>query len=474
MPAGRRTRAARPRRKTTIKLLGIDIGTTTAAAVVVDRDGKLLAEASVAHDADPSPRPDRAEQDVARLFDAATEAATRLPPALRRHVDAVGVTGQMHGVLLADQAGQAVSSLITWQDRRVLENGFLDQLNRRIGAALHAGFGCATLAYLAAAGELPPAVAAATTVADHFVARLVGEGREVTDPTNAASWGLFDVAGGAWDAPAVVAAGIPADLLPRVLPCGSEAGRARGTLADNLGLPADVPVAVAIGDNQASLLATMKDPERELALTLGTGGQLSAVLPPGMQPPKPGPADTWELRPYPPKRLAAVAAALCGGAAWVWLARTTQRWLEELGAAPPPVDDLFARLNELGLQGQPALDVRPTFRGERHDPSLRGRIDGIEMENFSLGNLARSLGQGMAANLKAMLPAEILTGRRRIVGSGNALRKNPLLRKCVQDVFGIPLDLTAGREEAAVGAAMNARPLVNDPGPEDSRKVGRT
>ena len=103
------------------------------------------------------------------------------------------------------------------------------------------------------------------------------------------------------------------------------------------------------------------------------------------------------------------------------------------------------------------LDVRPTFLGERHAPSRRGRIDGIDLENFSLGNLARSLGRGLAANLKGMLPPEALARRIRMVGSGNGLRRNPMLRKCVEEVFGMTVDLTPAY--AAAGATQVVRTI---------------
>ena len=71
---------------------------------------------------------------------------------------------------------------------------------------------------------------------------------------------------------------------------------------EKLDIPSGIPVTAALGDNQASLLATLGQPERELALTLGTGGQVSAVLDsrePGFLA---GRSATFEIRPYPGKR----------------------------------------------------------------------------------------------------------------------------------------------------------------------------
>jgi len=290
--------------------------------------------------------------------------------------------------------------------------------------------------------------------------RLCGRTQALTDPTDAASWGLFDLRTLNWDACAVEAAGLPCALLPEVRPCGSRAGALASEWAADLGLPAGLPVAVALGDNQASLLATLHEPERELAMTLGTGGQLSAILPAGTPVPWELLAATHEYRPFPGGRFAVVAASLCGGAAWAWLPERIAHWARELHIPCPAADELFARLDELGLAAQDVLRVRPSFLGERHAGSLRGSIENLDLTNLTLGNLARGLALGILANLKEMLPPSVLRNRARVVGSGNALRRSRLLQALVPQVFELPLTLTAGQEEAAVGAALNAANLA--------------
>jgi sugar (pentulose or hexulose) kinase len=247
-------------------------------------------------------------------------------------------------------------------------------------------------------------------------------------------------------------------MLPEIQPCGTVAGRLSAAWSSRLGIPSGVPVAVAIGDNQASLLATLRDPERELALTLGTGGQLSAVVGrdniTGLNE-----SDRFEYRPFPGERYAAVAAALSGGAGWAWLAGTVTAWYRDMGTPAPSSEAIYARLNELGLAAQDGVVVRPQFIGERHDPTLRGAITGIGGEGLALGALARGLARGIVTNLRDMLPADIHAGRTALVGSGNALRRNPLLQRMAEGEFALPLRLSAGREEAACGAALNARAL---------------
>ena len=436
--------------------LGIDIGTGKAAAVLVDGSGEGAAAECLPHGADRPAPPGRSEQDPEVLLESAWACVRRLPAGGRARVRGIGVTGQMHGVALLDAEGRFVSPLFDWRDGRCLEADFLERLRRATGRRLRTGCGCATLAWLSAAGLLPGASASASAIQDCAVSRLCGSARPVTDPTDAASFGLFDAIRGSWEEEAVRAAGIPRRLLPEVVPGGSRAGFLSGRMAEALGLPEGVPVAAALGDNQASLMATLREPERELALTLGTGGQLSAVMPASDRLRAPGDGDPFELRPYPGGLVVAVAAALCGGSAWKWLADSAASWSRALGLPELPPDAVFAALNRLGLEAGPGPEVRPHFLGERHDPGLRGSIHGIDLGNFTLGGLARGLAEGICSTLRDMLPPQAREGRVRVRASGNALRRNPLLLSSAERAFGVPVILGEAREEAAVGAALMA------------------
>jgi len=404
--------------------------------------------------------PGRAEQDVNVLLSVARSVILDLPEQLRAAVEAVGVTGQMHGVAVLDENNQPVTPLITWQDKRCLENDFLNDLRLRTGYNISSGFGCATLAWLTAKDLLPTSATSASTIHDLLVAQLCGLDKPLTDPTDAASWGLFDLYTLNWDFNPVKAAGLRAELLPEVVPCSRKAGTICKAMAEEYGIPAGIPVAAALGDNQASLLATLSSPEEELALTLGTGGQLSAVLPTTheLRPLEAG--SKYEYRPFPGLKFAVVASSLCGGSAWSWLVDTVEKWLQDLNFTSPPRDKLYEHLNNLGLGATDTLEVHPYFLAERYDASLSGSIHGIGLSNFDLGTLSRSLARGIIENLKNMLPDYALQQRRRVVGSGNALRRTPLLQLMVGDVFNLPLNIEDLREEAACGAALNAVALL--------------
>ncbi len=425
---------------------------------MLSRQGELLASASNEHRADISSAPGHAEQDVRALMDATRQVLLAHTEDVRTQVGAVGVTYQMHGVVVLDKDNVPLTPLITWQDERCGPD-FLEAIQTKTARQLRSGYGCATLAWLAANVKIPGETASACTIGDYLVSRLCGR-QAVTDPTGAASWGLFDPDACQWDWAAVKSAGIGRDLLPKVVPCGQRAGVVCEESARTFGIPNGAAVAAAIGDNQAAIMAVLKEPEGDIVLTLGTGGQVSVVLARGQQADIPEGTGKCEYRPFPGGKVVLVGASLCGGSAWAWLVETVEKWLSDLGIERPPRSELFERLNELGMNSSDSLSVQPNFAGERYDPAMRGSISRLNMDNFELGNLAKALARGIVRNLKDMLPASTMIGRTCVVGSGNALRRNPLLQRMVAEEFCLPLELAAGQEESACGAAMNAMDLL--------------
>lgn len=243
--------------------LGIDLGTTKIAAVIADESFFPVAVASAPHNASLPAGENAAEQNVVAILACLHDLILQLPADLRQQVAAIGVTGQMHSVLLIH--GKEVSPLVTWQDRRCGEAN-LSEWNRLSGLTFRDGFGGATLARLAAAGQLGQWTAAAT-IGDFVTAALAGNERIVTDPTHAASWGLYDLAANCWHEDAVAKLHIPLDLLPEIRPCGSTVGPLCAAESERLGIPSGIPVCNAIGDNQASILGTGSDFASEVYLT---------------------------------------------------------------------------------------------------------------------------------------------------------------------------------------------------------------
>ena len=162
-----------------------------------------------------------------------------------------------------------------------------------------------------------------------------------------------------------------------------------------------------------------------------------------------------ELRPFTGNDCIAVGASLCGGKAYQQVATFVADCARLCGANIP--EDLYDRLNHsaLSYQGTP-VRVRPTFSGTRREPGLLGEISGIGRDNMTCASLLRGTVDGMLRELYALYAplSASLPPVRHLIGSGNAIRRNPALRMAAEAMFGLPISLLPRGEEAAMGAAL--------------------
>jgi len=450
--------------------IGLDIGTTNLAAVAFDSDGGRLRGCwSAPNQGRLDGPPGRAELDLAviqrQVLALLAQAAAELGDC---YISAIGITGQQHGVGFLDADGTPVAPGITWQDQRAarepLPNGetALERYVRlapgsdpfyRLGCQPATGYLGPTLLWLQAMGQLPDATGArACFIPDVAVAALIGSAPPC-DPTDAGSSALFDIVSGAWDQALLSALDISWSLLPTVVPTGTAVGRLSPRAARATGLTAGTPVAVAMGDNQASYLGSVREPARSVLVNMGTGSQCS-LLDEAF-----GRLDGVDTRWFPGGRYLYVGAGLFGGRSLAYL----QGLFERVGRAffqadaPPSLDAMVALASQTP-PGADGLRCAPTFTGTRQDPAARGGYTGITPANLTPGHLTRALLEGMAEAFATLYQglAVALGPREQLVGAGNGIRRNPLLRELLAEAFGLPLAVPAWGEEAAVGAAMSA------------------
>ena len=237
-----------------MKLAGLDIGTTTISGLVLDPESGQVDEVMTEpNDASIS---GKAPWEVLQDPVAILRTAKRFTSAfLDRHrdVSAVGITGQMHGILYVDPKGRAVSPLITWQDRRgeqLDESGvsFASRVAAAAGRQASTGMGSVTHYYNVPTGQVPEDASALCTIADYVAMGLTGTPAPVIDATNAASLGCFDVRSLRFRTDVLESLGIDPGLFPRVDTSYPALGEIRR----------GVPVFVALGDNQAGFLGSSR------------------------------------------------------------------------------------------------------------------------------------------------------------------------------------------------------------------------
>ena len=276
---------------------------------------------------------------------------------------ALGLTGQMHGILYVDREGSACSPLYTWENGLgdlPFEGGeglsYAEELSRRTGYPMATGYGLTTFFYHVVNGLVPKDAAALCTIPDYFAMRLSGMSQPVMSPGNAAGLGLYSLEEGGFDLRALSLAGVDAALLPDVR---------EGLLPG--GNPWGLPVCAGIGDNQASFLGAALGRLDQAVINLGTGGQISAYS--GRLARVPG----LDTRPFPGGGYLLVGASLCGGGAYAMLERFFREVAEMVtGESQRPCYDAMARLLEQGMPDNcPKVDT--AFRGTRQNPGSAAR-----------------------------------------------------------------------------------------------------
>lgn len=429
-----------------MKTLGLDIGTTTVSAVVVE-DGTVLSSVTLKNDAFlPAKSSWERLQDPAVIRSSALQAVRKL---LTQHPDVagIGVTGQMHGILYLDNQGVPVSPLYTWQDGRGDlpyddHRSYAAYLSQLTGYALSTGFGMVTHFYNHVNDLVPQTACVFCTIQDYIAMVLTGCNRPVTEASDAASFGLFLVKDGCYDDIALNKAGIAKSMVP--------------TLATSpyIGLyEGRIPVFAAIGDNQASFLGATGGDRNCMLANIGTGGQFSVFSPTFLDCPG------LETRPFPGGGYLIVGSSLCGGRAYALMENFLRDVLENIAGIR--TDSCYEAMEQVlaGAEKPENLPCTlPLFRGTREDPTCRASITNLDADNFALRHLLWSMLEGMAAELYDVYRKYAAQGgmSMKLIGSGNGLRKNLYLQQCFTNVFHQPLTMSACMEEAATGAAIYA------------------
>lgn len=419
--------------------VGVDIGTTSVSVAVVDlTSGANRYVETAAHQATlPPDVPGANLQDPARLLHVTEELIAR---ALTQQpeITAIGVTGQMHGVLPVDARGRPTGPAYTWLDARA--TNALEAMRSELGTTAPPGYGAATLFALTRSGKLPPETEFVTSVPAWVAGRLANVTCCPSSPGLAHSLGFFSPERRAFDT----------GQWERISPLPPPAV---GTDASFIGESrSGLPICVPEGDNQASYLATVRDPERAVSFNVGTSGQVSVLQPSGSVP---NDAAPMEARPFPGGRTLLVGTTLSAGKSFEILERLV--W-DVVGLNGGTVPDVLAI-----LAGRPrpadVPRVIPTFAGTRANADLRGSISDISVDNFSLVQLYWGIARGVIDELweTAGCHLSVLDAPNSYAtASGNALAKSQPLQTELAERVGRPVRWPEEAEAAARGAALLA------------------
>lgn len=435
--------------------MGIDIGTTTISILMIDGDsGESVDSVTISHHSFIKGHLACSKiQDPGKLWKLTEQAVQEM---IRKHGKpaSIGMTGQMHGFLYIDADGEAVSPLYTWQDglgNELLENGrtSAEILGEKAGAAA-AGYGLTTHYYLQRKGRIPQNGVKMVTISDYIGMKLCGCTRASIAKDMAASWGCYDLELGDFCRYDLENLGVELSYLPKLL----EGHGIVGTTAGEV--PGGIPVAISLGDNQASVLGSVQDLSDTVLLNIGTGSQISFGVSRYVEA-----RGSIELRPCTETMYLMAGSGLCGGRAYAML----EQFYREAAFESGKVQSLYGRMEAQARDfmetygKEAAWKIRTTFSGTRSNPGELGKMSGISVENFHPGALTLGMILGILEELYEMYQEMCaMAGMKAIhlVGSGNGIRQNCLMRELAEELFRMPMKIPACKEEAAYGAALNS------------------
>ncbi len=432
---------------------GIDAGTQSLKVVVYDPATRnLVATASAPLDLI-SGDDGRREQHAADWVAAMQACFDRIDPAVRSRIAALAVSGQQHGFVPVDAAGEVLAPAKLWCDTSTTAE--CGQIMDAVGGAARtialagnpilAGYTASKLPWTKT--HRPEAYAQlATILLPHDYLNFVLTGQRFCEWGDASGTGWLDVRTRTWSTELLRATDADRDLAACLPPIAAPDALfdIDPAMAARLGVPTTTRVAVGGGDNMMAAIGTGCVEEGRLAMSLGTSGTLFAY------------SDTPVVDP---------------GGAWAAFCSSTGGWLPLIctmncTVATEQVAKVFGfstRDGDVHLQATPpgadGLVMLPFLNGERTPdlPVGKGVLAGLDATNFSPAHLYRAAMEGATYSLKYGFDAFVRAGMRfeRIVLTGGG-SNSAAWRQLVADVFGLPVDVPAQSEGAAFGAALQA------------------
>ena len=436
--------------------LGIDVSTTASKALLIDEKGEVLATAYHAHTLQ-TPKPLWSEQDPNEWWQAVTasiHAALEKAGIGGDAISAIGLTGQMHGLVLLDDAGQVLRPAILWNDGRTQAQ--CDEIHSRVGkekfiqitgnVAL-TGFTAPKILWVKEnEPEIFSRVRHVLLPKDYVRYRLTGE--YAMDKADGAGTVLFDLKQRDWSDELLAALEIPRSWMPPTFEGPQFTGQVNAEAAAITGLKPGTHVAAGGGDQAAGAVGVGAVEPGIIGLTVGTSGVVFATTPSALIEPE--------------GRLHAFCHAVPG--MWHFMgvmlsAAGSLQWYRDTLAPGISFDTMLKEADPI-LAGSEGLQFLPYLSGERTphpDPLARGAFIGLTMRH-TRGHMTRAVLEGVAFGLKDsfMLIQDSGLGKITQVRASGGGTKSSLWRQILTSVLEAELVTVNTTEGAAYGAALLA------------------
>lgn len=434
-------------------VVGLDLGTGGVRAIAVDLQGQIITQATRSYPL-LTPHPGWTEQNSSDWVEASLAVLSDVTQQLNGYqAIALGLSGQMHGMVPLDAEGQAIRPAILWNDQRtgeavaLIENTIPRQeFIQRTGNPAITGFQLPKLLWLQA--EEPQAYARLWKILlpkDYLGYVLTGE--PVTEPSDASGVGCLNLAKRLWDTDILHALNINPAFFPPVIESTAIAGRLKSEIAVRVGLPVGLPVIAGGGDNAAAAIGLgISSSNLNLgSLSVGTSGVIFA---PCAQP-IPDPQGRVHLFCHVDGGYHLLGVTLAAGG--------SVRWYRDTFVPHISYTDLMD-LAEGSLPGARGLLFLPHLSGERSphlDPNTRGALVNLSLAHTQ-ADIIRAVLEGVAFSLREALEViSAIAPIHQLLATGGGARSKIWLQ-ILADVLQTELIAPKAEEGAAYGAAILA------------------
>lgn len=435
--------------------MGIDLGTSSVKAIVMNVKGDVIAQAQESYSIQ-VPEIGYAEQSPNVWWSATVNVLRAIVE--KEHVDpaligGIGLSGQMHGLVMVDDKGEVIRPAIIWSDQR--SKAQVKKINQLIKQekAIHSmmnsvstGFAISSLLWVKE--NEPENYAKADTILlpkDYIRYRLTGE--LAVEATDASSTLAFDIAKRTWATSLINKLGIKEDVFPSCYEPYEVAGEITTCAAEETGLQKGTPVVFGGGDQFMQAVGNGIVFPSIVSSNIGTGGQIAVMVDKPVYDPQLRTntfchiqSNTWNIQ----------GSSLNSGLSLGWLKSNILR------------ENSFQTLTNMAeaiVPGSEGLIFLPYLTGERTphlDPNAKGIFFGLTLKHRD-DHLVRAVMEGVIYSLRDSL--EIIESldiqADRVIASGGGA-KSRLWLQMQADIFNKPVYTTTTNEEACVGAAIIA------------------
>lgn len=434
--------------------LGIDLGTNSVKSLIMNLEtGRIAAIAQRGYG---YMEGTEAEQDRDFVWKMVLQSIQEAVSKAVSPIEAIGISGQMHGTVLYDGRGECISNIITWEDGRCTRD-FLDQIAsiggedvHKSGCGIATGFLGPTVYHIAQHSQIE--IGHALLPTDWLRQELTGQKTFLTDHSNGSSTGFFDTQRRDWNRDLIKKLGLSQDIFPKVASTAAFDGGISKRTGEATGLAPGTPVTIGGGDQPLSMIGSgICEPSHGLLLNIGTGSQVSKVG-------EYMKAEGTIVFCFPERGYSLLGAALSGGAALKWW-RTVSQECAEIYGVESPQKSIYSKMDELAAEIPPGADgltFVPYLSGTRVNPALKASFTGVT-RGHTYAHFTRAILEGVVFELyhlnEKLAPSDRYDTS--IIAAGGGL-SSPLWTQIAADIFGRQIKTTQCQEQAAVGAALIA------------------